>query len=261
MKRLATGDVAEVLDPTKDSFRVIRAESDRVEAAKRGEKAIRARLGDLVVLVNPAIEASQWDVFDNDLPDTSYPSYVAPDKTLPYSPKQLPVLITVASQADQAVGLAFPAGRWLSAVIHPSIAQKSSRRIGMGHYEPHITHTLDYSGTQVAEVPKVQCGCTMNFESEELNLTNERLNLYTREPQTLARGKIKFELAPRHVNTWDIHSPFLVVSTTGRVIAAHSDIYNPVFVSFLQKYIQAYVIQSVSPGAAAATTAEGLHKE
>jgi hypothetical protein len=252
MKRLATGDVAEVLDPAKHSFRVVRAEGDRVEAFNRGEKAIRARLGDLVVLVNPAIEASQYDPFDNDLPDTSYPSFVAPDKSLPYSSKQLPVLITVASQADKAVGVAFPAGRWASAIIHPSIAKKSSRRIGMGHYEPHITHTLDYTGDKVPDAEKVECSCTKNFFTEDLNQKDEpRLKLYTREDQTFADGKIKFGLAPRHAKTWDVHSPFLVISTTGRVIAEHSDIYNPVFVSFLQKYIQAYVIQSVVSQAAA----------
>lgn len=251
MKRLATGDVAEVLDPKKESFRVVRAEGDRVEAYARGEKAIRARLGDLVVLVNPAIEASQWDVFDNDLPDTSYPSYVAPDKSLPYAKNQLPVLITVASEADKAVGVAFPAGRWLSAAVHPSIALRSSRRIGMGHYEPHITHTLDYTGQPVADAQQTKCGCSKNFLTAPLNRADEPLKIYTRERQTFAGGQLEFKLSPRHEKTWDVHSPFMVISTTGRVIGEHSDIYNPVFVSFLQKYIQAYVVESVRPGASA----------
>ena len=39
---------------------------------------------------------------------------------------------------------------------------------------------------------------------------------------------------------WDPHSPYLVVQATGSVIGAHSDIYNPVFITFLTKYITAY---------------------
>lgn len=245
MKGLATGDVPEVLDPSKKSFRVIRAETDRVEAAKRGEKAIRARLGDLVVLVNPAIEASQYAPFDNDLPDSEYPGFKnLPDKHFKYSEEQLPVLMTVASEADKAVGVAFPAARWVAALLHPRIAFSSARRLGMGHYLPHVTHTLDYTAPEVKDVPKVTCGCTKNFELADLN-DEKQLDLYARGDQTFAGGAMKFQLV-RDPAKWDPRSPFLVVRATKNVIDSHSDIYNPVFVSFLQKYIQAYVRESAA---------------
>jgi hypothetical protein len=242
MKGLATGNVARDLGSNQHSLRVIRAEKDRVAAAAKGEKAIRARLGDLVVLVNPAIEASQYAPFDNDLPDTSYPHFPLPDKNLRYSDEQLPVLMTVASEADMAVGLAFPAARVLSGVIHPSILESSAKILGMGHYKPQITHSLDYTGDEVKDVAKVQCGCSMNFGSAALNGTEE-LDLYGSGKQEL--GGLKFTLL-RDAAKWDRHSPFLVVKASSKVIDSHSDIYNPVFVSFLQKYIQAYVKESAS---------------
>lgn len=243
MKGLALGNAKDVLDPKKHSFRVVRAEKDRVEAAARGEKAIRARLGDLVVLVNPAIEASQYAPFDNDLPDTSYPSFPLPDKKLPYSKDQLPVLMTVASEADMAVGVAFPAFRVLTGLIHPSILTDSAKIKGMGHYAPQITHSLDYTGNPVGEIEKVQCGCSKNFGAVEDDVGDEQLDLYSEAAQSF--GGLKFELE-RDPKTWDSHSPFVVVRAARSVIAEHSDIYNPVFVTFLQKYLQAYVKESVA---------------
>lgn len=245
MKALALGNASSVLDPKRKHFRVVRAEADRVEAADRKEKAIRARLGDLVVLVNPAIEASQYAPFDNDLPDTPDRGYKMPDKTFKYSDRQLPVLMTVASEADMAVGVAFPAFRVLSAALHPSILKSKARILGMGHYPPHVTHTLDYEGAAIAEIQNPPaCSCTKNFGAAEL-AAEERLDPYGRSDQRFANGRMKFDLI-RDETTWDAHSPFLVVRATKDVIAEHSDIYNPVFVSFLQSYIQGFVRESVA---------------
>ncbi len=75
--------------------------------------------------------------------------------------------------------------------------------------------------------------------------TAEQLDLYSRGSQTFAGGALEFALK-RDPAKWDPHSPFLVVRATKNVIAEHSDIYNPVFVSFLQKYLQAYVRESAA---------------
>ncbi|HEX7191392.1 MAG TPA: hypothetical protein VF381_07450 [Thermoanaerobaculia bacterium] len=262
MKQLVTGSVGDILgqpslsfegkhpcgklSPDDCSYRIVRAEEDRVAAAKGGHKAHRARMGDLVVLVNPAIEASQYQAFDSDLPDTPFPTYWPTDKTKPYADDQLPVLMTVASEADQAVGVAFPIGRFFSGFHDPRIWAHGSLHTGMGHYEPQLTHRLDYTGdvsklrSDEAALVKSNpvCQCTKNFSASELEIASNNLDL-TGTDQWF--GKLHFALsANRDPKTWDKHSPYLVVQTTGNVISEHSDIYNPVFVSFLTKYIVAY---------------------
>ncbi len=243
MKGLATGDAAGIMPGTDltQTYRIVRAEGNRVEAEKAGVKAVRARLGDLVVLVNPAIEAAQYKPFSADLPKWETGKYgPPPDKDLPYDANQLPVLLAVASEADAAVGMAFPAGRWLAALKEPGIAFDASKRQGIGHYEPHITHRLTYP-EQPFEETKKQCGCPKNFDSPAMNISEQPLDLHTTSTQKF--GDLEFK--PTRPEVWDVHSPYFVVSTSAGVIREHSDIYNPVFVEFLTKFIRAYYARSV----------------
>jgi hypothetical protein len=243
MKGLATGDGSGIIDgSTKgQTWRVVRAEGDRVAAAKRGVKATRARLGDMVVLVNPAIEADEYKAFNADLPDSDTGKYrPPPDKALPYDSSQLPVLMAIASEADKAVGLAFVAGRWVSAFRDPSIAADPSKRIGIGHYGPHVTHTVSYPDREFEET-KLQCGCPKQFDAP-VNIDEKPLDVASRETQDF--GDLEFKLA-RDPATWDVHSPYLVVRASRGVMREHSDIYNPVFVEFLTKFIRGYYARSV----------------
>ena len=242
MKGLATGDAAGIIPGTdlQQTYRVTRAEGNRVEAAKTGVKALRARLGDLVVMVNPAIEADQYNPFHADLPKSDTGKYrPPPDKAKPYDPRQLPVLLAIASTADRAVGTAFPAGRWLSAIKDLDIALDPAKRTGIGHFEPHITHTLTYPERPLPET-NPQCGCPKNFDAPA-NISHKAFNLHTTAEQTF--GDLKFK--PTRPESWDVHSPYLVVQTNAGVMREHSDIYNPVFVEFLTKFIRSYYARSV----------------
>ncbi|HEX8254510.1 MAG TPA: hypothetical protein VF846_15305 [Thermoanaerobaculia bacterium] len=240
MKGMATGNAAGIVDgsPAGRTHRIVRAEGDRESAAKRQVKATRARLGDLVVLVNPAIEADEYKPFHADLPDSDTGSYrPGPDKALPYDEDQLPVLMAIASEADEAVGKAFVAGRWVSAFRYPKIALDRSQRIGIGHYKPHITHTLRYPDVEFEE-KKVACGCPKQFDAP-VNIDNRPVDLTSREKQDF--GDLELELASwRDKAKWDVHSPYLVVRASRGVMREHSDIYNPVFVEFLTKFIRGY---------------------
>ncbi len=242
MKGLATGDAAGIIAGTdlQQTYRVVRAEGNRVDASKTGAKATRARLGDLVVLVNPAIEADQYKPFHADLPKSDIGKFrPPPDKDKPYDKTQLPVLLAIGSKADLAVGLAFPAGRWLMAVKDIDIATDPSKRIGMGHYEPHITHRLSYPKRTITPADP-QCGCPKDIDAAT-HISAAPFKLHTKEEQIF--GDLKF--TPTRPEIWDVHSPYLVVETDAGVMAEHSDIYNPVFVQFLTKFIRAYYTRSV----------------
>lgn len=249
VKGKLTGNISDIEMKKVRSYRVVRTSGDRVEAYRRGEKAIRARFGDLLVLVNPAIEASEYVMFDKDLKDNRTAELersdlveekLPYDKNEPYGPEQLPILMTVASEADTAVSRFFPPARWIQSIF--TLRWKNLARkywTGMGRYGPQVTHRLDYpKRVKEASEPPVagDCACTKmtDFPVQikgdlDLAATSQKL------------GELKFAVTERRLERgWYPNSPYLVVEASEGVIAEHSDIFNPVFVGFLGKYIDAY---------------------
>jgi hypothetical protein len=221
-----------------------------------GPKPVRAGIGDLVILVNPAFEAYRYRDFAKDL-----------EATGGYSPEQRPVLLTVASTADDAVGKAFPAGRWLWILWHPAAWKDAAAQVtGLGHYAPYTTHQLVYEGPQEKPVepskltdPKQiadcdlqheidaglardTCGCSYPVLSAPAMATSNVGKTDT--PSALAQGagsvhalhNLDVTLKPLSP-TFDRHTPFIVASAPGNLISGHNDIYNPNFVLFLIGFI------------------------
>jgi hypothetical protein len=259
VKGRLTGNISDIELGKVRSYRIVRTESDREEAAKNKHKALRAGFGDLMVLVNPAIEASEYKMFDNDLIDNGAPKEHADlvrkglpyDKHDPYDLGQFPVLMTVASTADTAVGRIFPVARWIQALstFHWRYFYKSYWT-GMGRYAPHVTHTLNYPKSK--EDPSLRkpmspsCGCSESYAGVP-GITPGILDMNSSELQDL--GELVFDIAPhRRKRGWDVNSPYLVVEASPGVISEHSDIFNPVFVGFLREYIGAYERKQVEEG-------------
>jgi hypothetical protein len=227
-------------------------------ACKDGSKPVRTGVGDLVVLVNPAFEAKRYRYFAEDVE--------APGS---YSPGQRPVLLTVASEADRAVGVAFPLGRALWLAWHPAYWGSGRSEItGLGHYAPYTTHRLVFNGP--AAKPDEQqplrdqealkrCGLV---EEEEKGLVRAQCDcsypVYkltpsggggalmpgkSRNPDQLMAG----EGSVRALNAADVtlqpvkgenrHLPYIVASAPANLISGHNDIYNPNFILFLIGYI------------------------
>jgi hypothetical protein len=218
-------------------------------------KPVRAGIGDLVILVNPAFEAWRYRYFAEDL-----------TKAGAYSPDQRPVLMTVASEADQAVGVAFPAGRFFWLLWHPASWSRASAEItGLGHYAPYTTHKLTFAG--VEEKPNQLVELKDSKAIEDCGLQDEVKHDLVRKdcdcsyavlsaPPTASdvgksdnavqlkegNGSVHainndVKLQPIDPGHWDTHAPFLVASAPGNLISGHNDIYNPNFVMFLIGYI------------------------
>lgn len=267
-----SGNVDDIMNPGSErTYRTVRAEGER-GAAEAGRKAIRSRFGDLVVLVNPAIEAEAYRPFDNDLKDVRYEGAadeVLRKEKLPediaaaYNENQLPAMLTIASTADTAVGVIFPISRWLSAVNfirNGEVFIRPTERVGMGRYRPHFTHQLKYTGSPLPDFKEDEseagCPCTKTWKSETFDFEKTQLNLQMEEsglrlpPQlgkAAAEASFDLDLVPIRANSgspgyrgWDEHSPYLVISTDKSVIREHSDIFNPVFTGFLRKYLAAF---------------------
>ena len=240
--------------------------------ACNGVKPMREGIGDLVILVNPAFEAWRY-------------RYFAEDVTAPgvYSQEQRPVLLTVASSADQAVGMAFPAGRFLWLMWHPSAWSRGRAEIsGLGHYSPYTTHHLLFSGKgEQPNEPKElasdstaiqrcglegevkrglvrdRCDCSYPYVAEAAVTTNAG--------RTTTPGRLKEGAGSvRGVRNEDVtlqpvvegmnkNVPFIVASAPGNLISGHNDIYNPNLVAFLIGYINSTL---PGPGPARSATEE-----
>lgn len=100
---------------------------------ERGEKEDTIeRNGDLVVLLNPAIEASRFQPIFLSMLKRNYSHYQAPH------------LVMVTSTADKATGLAFPLGRLFDTLFETEVngEQKSASLNTIGHMRPYLTHDL-----------------------------------------------------------------------------------------------------------------------
>jgi len=265
MRGKLTGNVSDIELARSGWYGVVRAEENRETALKEGRKAKRAELGDLVVLVNPAIEASDYAPFDNDLPDrrpgapATREELVAArlpyDKNMPYSCDQMPILLTVASEADTAVGRLFPLARWTEGAAALRATNFRSRYwMGLGWYSPYVTHRLSLSqhlseaelaARKPRQIETENCGCPMSYDG--LAPPKPSFDLaHTDRRQEFVAGGYPYVFAPteeRLKRGWDTSSPYFVVQATRDVISEHSDIFNPVFIGFLVNFIDAYPVR------------------
>jgi hypothetical protein len=211
-----------------------------------GVKAKRRELGDLVLLINPAFEADRYRLFDGDL---SLPGRYAPE---------CPVLVTVASEGDAAVGTAFPIGRFLWLLWHPlRWSHFGAELTGAGHYAPQQTHELRYDGPAEEEEEKPgTCGCPFPSPAEMRNLrlkfaeSRKAVPSSPAEPCAALRAMdanalegvlpdgIRLTETRPH---WDRSSPYLVLRASANLIPGHNEIYNKNFVKFLSAYLNLYL--------------------
>lgn len=94
------------------------------------------RYGDMVVLLNPAFEASRYVPLRN---------AARPPTGAPAPRYQAPILVVVTSTADWATGYAFPTGRLISTILQrPTSSGEQGKSIGHtpGHMKALITHDL-----------------------------------------------------------------------------------------------------------------------
>jgi len=224
-------------------------------------RPIRPGIGDLVVLVNPAFEAYRYRTFAEDLKTTGK-----------YSDAQLPVLLTVASEGDDAVKKAFPAGRLLYFAFMPWRSHGISDILGAGHYDPQTTHDLvvvDGNNNQIhtPSPPKLDPPVASAEDRERCKLgdrdlatceceyavpthlgrtpEDEKRTLIERGFGTVATAPNEgVSLRVRPPGNWDPNTPFLVARAAPEVIPAHSDIYTPRFVTFLTTYIGEFLKHS-----------------
>jgi hypothetical protein len=186
-----------------------------------------AGYGDLVVVVNPAIEAMRYEPIRELMQNRRSPGGFAPN--------QNPVFVEVTSDADWATGVAFPAGRLVNTTFE-SFTSDGERREAMsslGHYPPFWTHRLEGPVAQADQNPEPppidvdqECVDFARFNAQE------RVHGYLK-PGWRRRYRTGATLATN--SKFDPNDPFWIVATDKSMIQGHSDIEEPVFVDFIRQ--------------------------
>lgn len=213
---------------------------DRLAESLRRDEIVKA-LGNLVILVNPAFEAAQYDDIER----------LARERAFTPSEQQ-PVLLTISTSNDWATHFLFPLGQLLS----PTPRWRSLKWLAtIGNYPPFHTHTLT-TEPHVAGLSlemKESCGspdgkprkcdCDTDLRSLTLSLpfkmllggvkTTARALTTSATCEDAAFGGALLSHRKKCVSG----SPLLNVSTDKTILNGHSGIFNRPFTNFLISYV------------------------
>jgi hypothetical protein len=208
-----------------------------------GKQAPVERLGDMIVLINPAFEATRYQPLDR----------VARNR--PYDIYQAPVFVAVTSEADDATGKLFPLGRTLNTIFESEKTkeERDANRNTPGHIDAYLTHRLDLSGKgtpacqgwilEPATPAEKAANVTLEFRNSQaqkdalvdgrwpLDAANvpkprEYCGLLNLTPLTRAAGPYR---------DTDPNMPLWNVTVSSTIIAGHNDINSPIFRAFLRQ--------------------------
>lgn len=193
--------------------------------------------GNLVVLVNPAIEAMHYATF-RDLTEEKERK-----GELEFSGEK-PRIIIATSETDRATDWLFPLGRKVSTFFefHRDIERKNRHGYteefsqdtmdehSVGHFEGFITHHLEAEG-------KIE----LNLDTCE-EVTSKML--VAKEKKTEGwKDKLHFGVENKHLMTLrhmensSAYNPYWVVQVDNAIIPDHNDILTGGFVCFIRKYL------------------------
>jgi hypothetical protein len=212
-----------------------------VNTVERG-KRLRP-LGDLVILLNPAFEASRhYNLNDLATSTSRYPA------------DQRPVLAIFTSEGDWATHYAFPIGRFFSNLFENYRGdakhddQSKANREAVGWFTPFRTHRLVYDADAKAVLPEAHTTLEVRQEKPKHELPGpaklERSMRNVREqkgkwtPNSERPLEYSFDdcvLKPE--STYREGDPILVVSVDKRIMKDHDDIDDKVLINFLREFI------------------------
>ncbi|HEY4069049.1 MAG TPA: hypothetical protein VGM74_19235 [Burkholderiaceae bacterium] len=176
-------------------------------------------LGDLNILINPAIEAYQFARVDALYRQVAYPA------------SQTPQVVVFSSNTDKDRRYLFPLARAVTSPFRPRFREDNKGYQGMlwgnalGEVPAQLTHTLARAAAQPDSLTEA---------------AYRDLALLARFDFTDKTAFGGVHLTPHHAPGGPPrtpYSPVMVVKTVNDIIKGHNDIFEPKFCQFLAKYI------------------------
>jgi hypothetical protein len=211
-----------------------------VRTIEQGE--ILKPLGDVIILLNPAFEASRHYNL-NDLATTASG----------FQQGQQPVLAIFTSKGDWATHYVFPMGRFFSTLFESYRGDKlheeqsKAGREAVGWFTPFRTHNLVYDADAKFQDPSSSTTLqsdgkkpvnqqldSAKFKKSMSNVRNQRDRWFQRE----RHAEYSFDdckLKPE--SSYKAGNPILVVSVDTKIMKDHDDIGNEVLINFLREFI------------------------
>jgi hypothetical protein len=194
-------------------------------------------LGDQVILLNPAFEASRhYNLNELAVSISKYPA------------TQRPVLSIFTSEGDWATHYAFPLGRFfaiLSQKFRHDKPQRDANLDAVGWFSPFITHRLIYDATAKAgetnhstfnlQTQRHEPHSREKLRESALNIRAQRSKWHPNGAKPAVYSFDDCRLEPR--DAFRPGDPFLLVSVDKKIMKDHDDIDNPVLRNFLREYI------------------------
>ena len=183
------------------------------------------RFGDIVILINPAIEAARFEPLFRTVERYKGKRYTAP------------LMVMVPTSADDATGIAFPVGRFFSTLFEKknSAEQREATLETIGHMEPYITHNLYHRDAD----KRVTEGDTSSVSSLAILDAASGCDTPTTSPQTAAvaarmpaHGYGKGNILTLRCHRYD-NFPVWNVSTDASVMKGHSDLESDALEDFI----------------------------
>jgi hypothetical protein len=204
-------------------------------------RPILQREGDLVVVVNPAIEATRFEPLYRAVTEARLPHY------------HTPIFVGITSTEDRATKEAFPVGRWLSTRFdkYPEesvVSERSANQRTFGQADEFLTHDLSAlplpagSGNCSGWLPTSPLADRLAVEERVLGGFRAALERLEFDGSTLTQrefcGLQTLRLTTR--SPWAGNSPVWNVQTHTPVVRDHNDFENPLLLDLLrQLYIEA----------------------
>src|SRR5215510_12034588 len=208
------------------------------------KKAFIAGLGDLVVLVNPAMEALAYERMNR------------LSKSLQFDSAQTPALVVFDAQNDFPRRWFFPLGRYITTAFSPGAEphDRERDRVVLGRYSPQITHRLSLDpnpGFAADRFPRPKGSEDNPFDLEsgdcgrgfvEDSGQTDQLSKAVETNPLATDVTAEWHIAGKHIahisDTRQRYATVIVVrSTEKHIINGHNGFFQPHFVDFLIRYV------------------------
>jgi len=171
--------------------------------------------GDIVILLNPAFEAFQFERIRK------------LSAKLSYDRRQPPILLVLSADTDVSRRVFVPEGQWVDSIFNAPMREDHSDlwSNALGEYEPQRTHTIIF-------LPDQQPSAEKFYVSDSPDKPCDIVNYDLSNMPTISRVRLE-PIAERHRP----FSPFLIAYGAKDLISGHSGIFQSELRNFINDYI------------------------